>query len=185
MKKLLVFICMVGISCLHAQEKDNYFSGSLGFDVRNGFAGSKPTNYEKALNWTAEAHVVTENVDFGLGYEAFERLDYSRKFMSGGYHIPVCYIAGTDIKFTVIPSIEFSWIWREWIDNGVREERTFFTPSFNTNLNWDLNDHFAVQLGINGLPRVDKKTVYNEDFVKVIWSNTLKLVVKIPHNKKN
>lgn len=182
MKKLItITLILIGISVNAQEEKDNYFSISTGFDIRNGFVGSKPTNNEQSLNWTAEAHVSTENIDFGLGYEAFERLNYDRKFMAVGYHIPVCYINGTDIKFTIITSLEFSWIGREWNNNGP-EKRTFFTPSFNTNFNWDLNKTFAVQFCVNLLPRPDIRVVYNEENTKIILNNSLKLVIKIPHN---
>lgn len=179
-----MMVCMIG-SSIYAQEgldtgKDNYFSFAAGADIKNAIVGSKPTGDKPALDWTIEGHAVTENFDFGLGYEKFDVINYDRKWFGLGYHIPVCYIAGTDIKFSIQPSLEMSWIGREW-NNGL-EERTFFTPSLNVNWNWDLTDHWGIQLATNWLPRPDIRVIYNQSHNKYVLSEGVKIVYKIKNN---
>jgi len=84
----------------------------------------------------------------------------------------------TDIKFGIHPSIEFSNITRGKVDSQQNEKRSYSTPSFNINFNWDLSKHFAVQIATNVLPRPDLRIIYNEPRTKVIISNGLKLVYK-------
>lgn len=187
MKKLILPALLSLSISANAQdsEKDNYFYTSFGFDVKNAVQGSAPTNYEKALNWTIVANVVTDNIDFGLGYEKFNEIEYDRKFMQLGYHFKINYIKGTDMKFSINPAIEGSWIGREYDEktkfNGnivkTKVSDTWFTPSFNVAFNLDLNKSFAVQLCTNLLHRLDCRDLYNDD--KWVLSNSAKLIYKI------
>jgi len=175
------------ISYTYAQnDKDRYLSLSYGVDVRNALIGSQPTDNKPALNWTAEFHAVEENIDFNIGMERFNMLEYTRVFVGLGYHIQVLYLLNTDIKFSVHPSIEFSNINRTFNESVVWEGKTvttevgksFSTPSFNINWNWDLHKNVAIQIGTNVLPRRDIQYIYKEDHMRVIVSNSLKLVYK-------
>ena len=161
-----------------AQDKDNYFSLSVGTDIRNAITGSAPTKNVPAWDITLDAHAVTENIDFGIGYEMFPTLSFTRKYVALGYHIPICYVANTDIKFSIQPSLEWSNIWRGRIDNEQNTERTYSTPSLNINWNWDLSKHFAIQIATNILPRPDLRVIYNESHNRVIFSNGAKGVFK-------
>lgn len=161
-------------SALFAQ--DNYFSASFGVDIKNAVVGSPPTGNNQALNWTAEAHAVADNFDFCVGYESFDKIKFNRRFLSLGYHFEICYIANTDIKFGIHPSIEFSNITRGKIDNMQNEKRSYSTPSLNINWNWDLSKHFAIQIATNVLPRPDLRVIYGTK--RIIVSNGIKLVYK-------
>ena len=185
MKKLILFsILLMGLST-YAQpqsDKDNYFSISIGTDIRNSIQGSKPTGDIPALDITLDAHAVTDNIDFNIGYELFPTLLFTRKYVALGYHFYIADLNNTNIRFSIQPSLEWSCIWRGQLESDQEPERQYSTPSLNINWNWDIGKHFAVQLATNFLPRVDNRIIFNEPKTRIVISEGLKIVYKIPNN---
>jgi len=190
MKKLIIAICMFS-SLVYSQDKDkdNYFSASWGFDVKNGFVGSKPTGNEPALDWTADLHFVSDDVDYNVGYEQFDAIKFDRRYVSVGYHFYISDLNHTPIRFSIQPSIELSNIGRRYNEtyiglDGLKHSQevpnSWFTPSLNVNWNWDIGKYFAIQLATNWLPRPDTRDIYHLKHNKYVTSVGFKTVIKIP-----
>ncbi len=185
MKKLILLILLVGVSAIAQtkdSDKDRYVSLSYGVDARNALLGSKPTGFKSALDYTIDAHIVEENFDFNLGQEVFSAIKFQRKYVALGYHFYVGDVWGTDVKFSIQPSLEWSNITRGRVDNMQDIHRSYSTPSFNINWNWDINKNFAIQLATNMLPRPDLRVIYNQEHNKWITSEGVKLVWKFGHH---
>lgn len=171
MKKLLLPLLAFTIGS-YAQ---NHASLAVGFDARNLAFGSAPTNYKSALNYTIDGHIVAKGVDINLGFEAFNEIKYYKRHIGMGFHIPVAYISGTDIKVSVIPSFKGNVIVRK-IDG----HQQFFTFSGDVTLNFDLSDRWAFQMVADFLPREDLKRLYNDD--RIVTSGYLKFVYKLQND---
>lgn len=177
MKLLSTLMIMISLS-LFAQDKDSYLSLSYGVDIKNRIVGSSPTGNHPATDYTIDFHAVEDNIDFNLGYEDFNAIKFKRKYLSLGYHFYIGDVIGTNIKFSIQPSIEWSNITRGQIDNLQDIHRSYSTPSFNINWNWDITKNFAIQLATNMLPRPDLRVIYNQQHDKWILSHGIKGVFK-------
>lgn len=167
-------------SLVNAQDKDNYFSASWGFDIKNGFVGSKPTGNEPALDWIGDLHFVSDDVDYNIGYESFDAIKFNRKYMSIGYHIYIGDVWSTNIKFSAQPALEWSIIQRGKMESDQDPNKTYSTPSLNINWNWDLNKYIAIQISTGLLPRPDTREIYHLQHNKYVFNNGLKTMIKIP-----
>jgi len=165
-KLLLLLICNVGFA------QHVYFS--TGVDLRNGIIGSKPTDNKPELNYSLEFKMVgNNNVEVGIGFEQFNRIDFNRMYGSVGYRFEVG-------KFILIPTIEPTLInrYNDWGGGiGYELKQSFMTIGIGGTLEIPINDKIAVQLYCGVLPRPDIKMMYDND--KIVISGFVKFVYKV------
>ncbi len=66
-------------------DKLNYKFVTVGFDVRNLAVGSKPTEDKSELNYQIKAGAVSKNVEIGVFYEQFNRIQFQAYGAQAGY----------------------------------------------------------------------------------------------------
>ena len=168
MKKLIIALLFTNL--VSAQ----YVAFIGGLDLKNATIGSDATNNKPELNYSLQFTMVSiKNVEAGIGYESFERIDFNRMYLSAGVQFPIG-------QFKIIPTLEPSIInrFRNWgggLDYNFSQ--SFLTVAFNLAIQYGLNDRFAVQSAINLLPRPDDKMMFDDS--KITPSITAKLVYKI------
>ena len=168
MKKLLIALLLTNI----ATAQHVYFSA--GADLRNGILGSEPTNNKPELNYSLEFKMVgNNNVEVGIGYESFNRIDFNRMYATIGYRIPV-------YGMVLTPTIEPTLInrfdnWGGGISYDMKQ--SFMTIGIGGTLEIPINDKIAFQLYGGALPRPDIKMMYGTD--KIVVSGFVKFVYKI------
>jgi len=187
-KEILFLILLLIISFLmvcngygQSKDREHYIGFSAAFDIRNGLAGSKPTDNKPALDVFYQAIIAAPcGVEINIGYETFKTIHFEKYTMGVGYHFPLYgRIGNRVIKTTLIPSIEPTLIGRwgsEW-----QTTSSHLSIGGNLALRWNINDKIAVELLSNFLPRTDLKARYPElhSKVPVINSNYLKIIYKI------
>jgi hypothetical protein len=94
MKKLLkIALLTITVSCFaqnynqswSKRDKLNYKFVTVGFDVRNLAVGSKPTEDKSELNYQIKAGAVSKNVEIGIFYEQFDRIQFQAYGAQAGY----------------------------------------------------------------------------------------------------
>lgn len=175
MKKLFLLLLFSVLSFTsNAQsdgQKDAYISIGGSADIKNGLVGSAPTNNKPEFNGNFKFSMVSNNIDVGIGYETFPRLDFGRFYVAVGYHIKTRYV-------TFIPCIEGSDILRydDW-GGGLtyQQKSSFLTISANLDVQRKINDWLSVAYSLGVLPRVDLKMMYGDN--KTVFSNGIKVVI--------
>lgn len=168
MKKLIIALLLTNL----ATAQHVYFS--VGADLRNGIIGSKPTNNKPELNYCIEFKMVgNNNVEVGIGFEEFSRIDFNRMYGTLGYRFE----AG---KFILTPTIEPTLInrYNNW-GGGISYElkQSFMTIGVGANLEIPINDKLGVQLYCGALRRTDIKMMYGND--EIVISGMVKFIYKI------
>lgn len=67
------------------RDKNKYGFITFGFDARNAVIGSKPTNDDPELNYHLKAGFVYNNIELGVLYEQFNRIDFQAYAATLGY----------------------------------------------------------------------------------------------------
>lgn len=192
MKKLVTIVVVIFFSKASAQ--DNYVAFSAGFDLRNAFLGSAPSNYESAIDCLVQFSMVSKDVEVNIGYEAFPRLDFYKYTIGLGYHTHFYgYVFKRVIHTVFIPSVEPTLINRHGDWGGSlnrKQESSHLSLGLSLGLRWNLSDDVAVEYAYYVLPRTDSKAMYGSDLdittgnasisgVPIISSNLIKVVYKI------
>lgn len=168
MKKLLIALLLTNI----ATAQHVYFA--LGGDLRNGIVGSNPTENKPELNCSLEFKMVgNNNVEVGIGFEQFNRIDFNRMYITAGYRFEIG-------ELTFIPTIEPTLInrydnWGGGIDYEMKQ--SFLTVGLGSALEYSFNEKLGVQLYCGVLSRPDIKLMFDEN--KVVVSGFAKLIYKI------
>jgi len=168
MKKLIIALLLTNL----ANAQHVYFA--VGADLRNATLGSAPTNNKQELNYAIEFKMVgNNNVEVGIGFEQFNRIDFNRMYGSIGYRFEIG-------KFTLIPTIEPTLINR--FDNwgggiGYEMKQSFMTIGAGATIEHSFNDKFGIQLYCGALPRPDTKMMYGTN--DIVISGFAKLIYKI------
>lgn len=168
MKKLiLLLICNVAFS------QHVYFSS--GADLRNGIIGSEPTNNKPELNCVIEFKMVGKNnVEVGIGFEQFNRIDFNRMYGTLGYRFP--FFGNTIITPTIEPTLINRYDnWAGGISYEMKQ--SFMTIGLGSTLEIPINNNFWLQMYLGALPRPDIKMMYGND--KIVVSGMIKLIYKI------
>ncbi len=175
MKKLILLLLFS--ATMFAQEKTQkphvYFSG--GFDVRNLAFGSSPTKDKSELNYTLQFVMVgNNNVEAGIGFEEFNRIDFNRMFANVGYRFSL------SEKSILIVGIEPSLINRydDW-GGGIsyKQKSSFMTIAGYLAFEYKITEKFSTQFVGGLLPRPDNKMMY--DVNKITPSFVVKVQYKI------
>jgi hypothetical protein len=174
MKQIKTLLMLLIGSLAFSQTQTPYVGFIGGFDIKNALVGSEPTNNKSELNYSLQFIMVGKNVECGIGYESFKRIDFNRMYLSAGYQFPI------SEKIKLIPTLEPSIINRS--DNwggGISYElkQSFLSLALNLSLQYNLNDKLALRTDLNLLPRTDQKMMYNEN--KIVPSILIKLEYKI------
>ncbi|MGL2986722.1 hypothetical protein ACSVH5_03920 [Flavobacterium sp. RSSA_27] len=191
MKKFLFILLITSIS--YAQRtNERFFSFSLAFDVENLIVGSKPTNFESAFNYFIQASRVSRNFEINLGYERFNRINFSKNTIGFGYHIPFSFdIGNKEINSRIILSTQPTLInrWSTW-GGGLSENyrKSYFSVGVSFAYRLDISKSFALEYMFNALPREDIYHVYGNsgwkgrasiNGIPVVGSNFFKMVYKL------
>ena len=168
MKKLLIALLLTNL----ATAQHVYFAS--GIDVRNAAIGSNATDNKQELNYSLEFKMVgNNNVEVGIGFEQFNRIDFNRMYGSVGYRFEV----GT---LVLTPTIEPTLINRydNW-GGGISYEmkQSFMTIGAGVTIEHSFNDKFGIQLYCGALPRPDTKMMYGTN--EIIISGFAKFIYKI------
>ena len=178
MKKLLILLLLTT-----ASYSQNIYV-SAGIDVRNAIIGSDATQNKPALDYlvrfgmigSVPHHITT--LEAQVGYERFERLDYSRFFFGLGVQL----YPFKDI--TVIPTIEPSLIdrWDNW-GSGLGEEKlksSHLTVGVSLAVRYEVSYHISLELQNSLLPRTDLFTMYPtlHSSVPIVFSNYLSVLYR-------
>lgn len=67
------------------RDKNQYGFITFGFDARNATIGSKPTNKDPELNFHIKTGFVVKNVEIGVLYERFNRIEFQAYAATVGY----------------------------------------------------------------------------------------------------
>ena len=193
--KLLKTIPLVFCSLMFGQKKENYFSASLGSDIKNSIVGSKPTGFKPASDLVIGLHVVSNNFELNPEIETFSKIGYFRSGINFGLHFNKWFIpiGNTEMDFTLVPSIGASLISRSG-----KEDKLIVTPeqdywvygnsshiSAQANLSFrlKLSDSFILDYTANLSTRPDLVYMYPTDNPKFMClSNFLKLHYIIKNN---
>lgn len=178
MKKLLILLLLTTAS----YSQNIYISA--GIDVRNAIVGSEATDSKPALDYivrfgmvgTVPHHITT--LEAQVGYERFERLDYSRFFFGLGVQLyPFKNI-------TVIPAIEPSLIdrWDNW-GGGLGEEKlksSHLTVGLSLAVRYEVSYHISLEVQSCLLPRTDVYTMYRSmhNDVPIVVNNSLSVLYR-------
>lgn len=73
---------------------------SIGFDVRNAFTGSKPTNSKPALDGQIKLGAAYKSAEVAMFYENFDRIEFQ------AYGVNVNYVTEVAKNFDVVAGIE-------------------------------------------------------------------------------
>lgn len=161
-KIIILFTILLSVSTF-AQR--GFMAGSVGFDVKNTFSGSKPTNNEPSADLLFQFKVVgNKGMEVGIGYEIFPRIDFSKYTMSYGYNFPLYgYIKGHEIKTNVFVNIEPTIInrWGNW-GGGISytQNSSFLSVGANVGARWFFDEHLGIETQYNVLPRQDSAAMY-------------------------
>lgn len=94
MKKLLILAFLIVGMIMNAQnynqnyskrDKLNYLFLSVSADARHLVEGSKQTEYKEELDLITKAGIVSNNVEIGVFYETFHRLNFQAYGVNVGY----------------------------------------------------------------------------------------------------
>lgn len=86
MKNKIIIIGLIITSLCYSQD----FNISLGYDIKNSIKGSKPTNFEPSLNYLLRASAVDKNnIEIGIFYENFNKINYQCYGINAGYFIEI------------------------------------------------------------------------------------------------
>ena len=170
MKKLLL---LLSLFALQVNAQHVYFSA--GFDPLNAIVGSSPTNDKPELNYMLEFKMVgNNNVEIGIGFEEFNRIDFNRMYGTIGYRFP--FIGNTIITPTIEPTLINRYDnWAGGITYDMKQ--SFMTIVLGSTLEVPINDKFGLQFYCGALPRPDIKMMYGND--KIVVSGQIKLIYKI------
>ena len=157
---------------------------SAGFDVRNLVIGSEATRNKSELDYilrlgmigTVPNHITT--LEAQVGYERFERLDYSRFFFGLGVQL----YPFKDI--TVIPTIEPSLIdrWSNW-GGGLGAEKlksSHLTVGASLAVRYEVSYRISLEAQSCLLPRTDVYTMYRSlhNNVPIVVNNSLSVLYR-------
>lgn len=177
MKKTLILLLFTTLS----YSQNIYVSA--GIDVRNAIVGSDATDSKPALDYivrfgmigTIPHHITTLEVQ--VGYERFERLDYSRSFFGLGVQLyPFKNV-------TVIPTIEPSLIdrWSNWgggLDTELKSSH--LTVGVSLAVRYEVSYHISLEAQSCLLPRTDVYTMYPSlhNSVPIVVNNSLSILYR-------
>lgn len=178
MKKLLILLLFT--TALYSQ---NIYI-SAGIDVRNTTVGSDATRNKPALDYIVRFGMVGSVpkyitvLEAQVGYERFERLDYSRFFFGLGVQLyPFKNI-------TVIPTIEPSLIdrWDNWGGGlgEIKQNSSHFTVGVSLAVRYEVSYHISLEAQSCLLPRTDVYTMYKSlhNNVPIVVNNSLSVLYR-------
>lgn len=188
-KIIILLVVFIGINA-YAQRR--YVSFSAGFDVKNTFVGSEPTNNQPSADLIFGAKAVgVKGFEVGIGYEFFPRINFSKYTMSAGYNFPLyAYIGRNEIKTNVFVNGEPTIInrWGTW-GGGISDNQpaSFLTLGANVGARWFFNEHLGLGITYNMLLRSDSHYMYGDvsnakvkiDGTPVIGSTYVTFIYKI------
>lgn len=147
MKNFTISLATLLATALTATAQDvNYFSLSLGSDIKSSTVGSKATDYKASPDIIIGAHMVGSNFELNPEIESFAKIGYFRFGLNAGYHSErYVRLFGEDHNFTIVPSIGFSMIHRYGF-----EDREIYDPKIKTTTYiYGSSSHFAVQANLS------------------------------------
>nr|WP_315167142.1 hypothetical protein [uncultured Flavobacterium sp.] len=193
MKKLVLILLITLSTKTFAQnDKEHYVAFSAAVDIKNLLVGSYPTDNKSALDYFLQFSLVSNNIEVNIGYERFQRVQFSKNTVGIGYHFPLYLNIGSkELKFVFIPSAEPTIInrWGTW-GGGLSYEQASSHLSLGANLalRISLSDKIALEYLFNALPRIDIHGKYDNnnwqnrastEGVPIVGSNYFKLIYKI------
>lgn len=163
MKKLiLVSAILLGLNA----SAQGYFSVSLKTDVKNALVGSKPTDYQPALDLLVNLNMIDDNnIELSVGYESFHKIGFRRYSVDLGYladrYIP---LGNKEFDFSVTPSIGFSFIQRYNMVDSAQSDISSHT-AFQGNLSFrtKITDRLLLDFTTQLMTRPDLKHHYPND----------------------
>jgi len=178
MKKLLLILLITTAT----YSQNVYFLA--GFDIKNMIVGSAPTENKPELDLllrfgmvgTIPNHITTLEVQ--VGYERFEKLDYSRSFFGLGVQL----YPFKDI--TVIPTIEPSLIdrWDNWGGGlgEIKQKSSHLTLGASLAVRYELSYHISLEIQSGVLPRTDLYTMYRSihNSVPIVVNNSCSVLYR-------
>lgn len=193
--KLIKTLPFVFYSIMFGQKKENYFSVSLGSDIKNSIVGSKPTNYKPSADLVFGLHMVSKNVELNPEIESFNEIGYLRSGLNFGYHLNNWFIpiGNKELDFTVVPNVGISVISRFGKTDKLIETKdqdyyiygksAHIATQANLSFRLKLSDSFMLDYTANLSTRPDLMYMYPTDEPKFLClSNFLKLHYIIKNN---
>lgn len=163
MKRIIILLSIFMCATTFAQR--GYVSGSIGFDVKNSFVGSKPTNNNPSLDILLKATAVgNKGFEVSAVYERFQQINFEKYAFSAGYNFPLyAYIGRNEIKTNILFGLEPTIIhrWSTW-GGGIswNQDSSFLTMGANVGARWFVNDHLGFEILYNPVIRQDLAAMY-------------------------
>lgn len=162
-KSVLLILLLFSLS---AKSQENYPFVSVGFDVANAIAGSKPTNNKSSLDAQIKAGAVYKSNEVYIQYENFNRISFQQYGL--GYNRIIYPFYKVDLVFgvetgSIVRGSGFNWLYY----------------GGNIELRYDLTKKLQLSLQGNYRSRKDIEALYNTKQKEFRGSGFINIIYKI------